>query len=194
MKCVFNERITAMRRAFKKAWSATCITDPSILEKASCSDCRNVFAPEYRSWDPRLRSDSQLPHVSALSIASITEAIKKTSTADKETPIAEPVAPSSSPKQVSPVPGFSGVQAPLSRASSQGSGRSNKRGRACSSSSPSESVPSPSPSPPPKKNMKKKKKHSSREESLGLAEIMAQISNLQSHFSATHNNLQSTVL
>ena len=162
----------------------------SILERASRSDWRDVFAPESRSWDPRQRSDSQSPHVSAPSVTSITEAMEEPSPADRETPAAEPVALPPSPRLLSNDPGPNGLPAPLLRTAPASRG-SKRRGRISSSSS-SSSASASSPSSPPKK--KKKKKHSSHKESPSLAKILTQVSNLQNHFSVSHNNLQSKVL
>ena len=107
MKCIFNEPITAVRRAFRNWWSANRITDLNILERASRSDCKDVFAPESQSWDLWPRSGSQLPHVSAPSLASITEALEEASPADKEMSASELVVLPSSPK---PLPGLVGYK------------------------------------------------------------------------------------
>ena len=68
MKGVFNKRMTAMRKAFRKAFSDNRISDPAILERAAKSECRDVFAPESRCWDPRPCSGSVSPQVAVPSL------------------------------------------------------------------------------------------------------------------------------
>ena len=74
MKGVFNERITAMRKAFRKAFNDNHISDPAILERVAQSECRDVFAPESRCWDPRPRSGSVSLQVAAPSLENLSHA------------------------------------------------------------------------------------------------------------------------
>ena len=86
MKSVFNERLTAMRKAFRKAFIDNRINDPAILDRATRSDCRDVFAPESMSWDPRPRSGSVSPQVSAPSLDMITAALESDSAQTQQEP------------------------------------------------------------------------------------------------------------
>ena len=95
MKSVFNERLTDMRKAFRKAFTDNRISDPAILERATRSDCRDVFAPESRSWDPRPRSGAVSPQVSAPSLEVITAALESNPAPTQQEPPApfDPPAP-----------------------------------------------------------------------------------------------------
>ena len=185
MKGVFNERITAMRKAFRKAFCDNRISDPAILERAAKSECRDVFAPESRCWDHRPRSGSVSPQVAvpSLDILSHTSEadltpVRQEVPADPSPPLSLPLP--SPPRALSPVPGPSGLQNPPRREPSPESRRSRKHSRPASPSSSA----SASPSPPYKK--KKKSRDSSDK-----CEILAEMARMHQDFVASLGSGQS---
>ena len=189
MKSVFNKRLTAMRKAFRKAFTDNRISDPAILERATRSDCRDDFAPESRSWDPRPRSGAISPQVSAPSLEVITAALESDPAPPQQEPPAplDPPAPlplPSPPRPLSPVPGPSGLQGPPRRDPSPESRCSRKRSRSVSPSSSSASASASSPSSPGKK-----KKHSHK--SNDISKILAQLSSMRSDYATTMRSVQS---
>ena len=178
MKGVFNERITAMHKAFRKAFSDNRISDPAILERAAKSECRDVFAPKSRCWDPRPRSGSVpfLDILSHTSEADLTPARQEVP-ADPSPPLSLPLP--SPPRALSPVPGPSGIQNPPRREPSPESRHSGKHSRPASPSSSA----SASPSPPSKK---KKSRDSSDK-----CEILAEMARMHQDFVASLGSVQS---